>query len=224
VTEEASSEKSSAGWKVFGQISAVIFVVCAVIGAVIGVATFSAGRPDVVARISFADFDTPPGFKIESTSDSSRTRLPVLFRGYSEISVYNSGGTQADDVVLDVPFEGVAHVRPDDSEARAVSVGSTIRLGVIRPNHHVLVRIWSGITPEIFDADDFGLTHSKGVGAIEVEMKSFGLADLFFAHIPGWIWFALFVICAGMLGMTVSNSVERLSKLERQNTSADPSK
>ena len=118
-------------WATFGKISAIVILLCTVAVTVIAIYTFASGKPVLEVVVSSSVFRTPP--EVKSEGKSSYREWSDGFYGYFVIIVSNKGEAQADNVVIDFPYSGVAELLSEDENRVELAFRDSIKLGSIRP-------------------------------------------------------------------------------------------
>ena len=93
-----------------------------------------------------------------------------------DMTVVNNADKVAKDVILQVPFEGVARVKLPRQAEKEITVGEAgVALGAMRAGDVATVMIWSPATVEEVKAERLRVTHVDGPGVVMMH-----------GHLSGW--------------------------------------
>jgi hypothetical protein len=109
-------------------------------------------------------------------SEVTRRRLEA-YRSYWTVAIQNTGDRPAADVILAVPFDGLATIDGDGRTIETVNVSRRISLGELRAGNSVTIAVWSE-SPVPFPSlleEEVKLTHSAGTGTVSYPVKSWGV-------------------------------------------------
>jgi hypothetical protein len=188
----AEIDKAQSAWALVGKIAVLLAVVTGAVGLY---DRFSRGA-HLDVHVFAASYRYPPNIppartKGESNgaspnpgetgarSDLSRMdtfeELLGRYQGFIEFDIDNSGGTRADDVVVDLPYSGVAEIQLNGSEIQQLKFDRSIRVGAIPPTDSATVYAWTtGLEPAEFEEKEIRVTHATGVGSVVFLHKSDG--------------------------------------------------
>ena len=194
--------KTQDRWATFGKVSAVIILLCTVIAAVTGVYSLLAGKADIKVTVSSSVFRYPPNLEMKDDVKTSPTY--DRFVGYFKFEISNEGGAQADNVVLDLPYFGVAEIRSEDEAMAQRKFATSIPIGSIRPHKRKTVYVWTTDAPASYKEKYISVTHTQGTGNIKFVRETAGFWNAIYEHLPSWIWPLLFVI--GIIPWLIDNA------------------
>ena len=110
------------------------------------------------------------------------------YRGYSFFIIRNKSKIQAENVVIDLPFaSGLAQIISEGKEVETTKFGEAIKIGIIRPNKFVSVRIWSQSAFMEDDEKEVQVTHKAGLSQIEFARETFSILGAITTHL-GYQW------------------------------------
>jgi hypothetical protein len=97
------------------------------------------------------------------------------YNGIIYFQIENTGDKVAEDVVISLPFEGIAYVAPEGKDLRAVEVKRDVKVGNIRQKEIARVYVWSTEQPSLKHEESIRLSHKSGVGKISFFVSEHGL-------------------------------------------------
>ncbi len=225
-------------WGLFGRISAVVFVLAAVVSIV--TAIWPPGAR-VEARGEYALFRLPPDLtedflRVEkplqpfdrrsgefgpivsdperarqaSASQQASFRLRYPYQGYYRIVIRNRGTSPASDIALVVPSAGIAEIAT--AEGSRVDKGAArFALGRLIPGDQITVHYWTALAAPA-GLRDFRVIHSAGTARVDFQYATYGMLSLLAEN-----WLATVAVA---LSLSVSAFVAWVSLRARRSSAA----
>ena len=215
-SELSQSNSTEKGWATFGKISAVVILVCTILGTLFAIYSYFAAKPDLEVYVSSGKFRLPPILQKEDDQTPTKEFFSESYDGYFEVIVKNEGGVQADNVVFDFPYEGVAKVIHEDGDKSEYKFNGKVTIGSIRPKKVAVIFLWTKSDPQSYKGEDIGITHTNGIGTIHFEKRVYGFWSAIFQCTSGWVWFVIYML---VVTPVVSYGLKRLedkNKLKKQ--------
>lgn len=152
---------------------------------------------DTVLRASgeYASFEVPQKYlddlreleRMLGPDEQRRRGFPVTLqetltsaRAICRIALLNAGSKQVDDLILEVPFSGVAVVSRIGEPSVYLEFDRKFKVGTLRPSNEVQCVLWSYHSLiDSYDEEKIKFTHSAGVVPVTFSKRLTG--------IPAWI-------------------------------------
>jgi hypothetical protein len=126
----------------------------------------------LVVKISSAYFQAPPmipddGHERTLQERARDSQSEYRYSGYFDFEIENVGAEQVEEVLLTLPYVGVARIRSEGKPTQEILFGSSISLGSLAPSRKVSIDAWTTEFPSSSRNKEIRVTHSKGVAHIK---------------------------------------------------------
>lgn len=133
--------------------------------------------------------------------------------------IHNEGGGDADNVVLDSPFPGIAIYTTEKSTGTVKAVKESIELGVIRAGKSTTVYLWPHDSLYPNDIEETQVTFKSGTSKILIEKPVVGLIDALGYYVGLYVSAFVFAVALMLLAgwyITVVSETVIQKRLNRQ--------
>ena len=201
-------------WSNFGRVSAIVSFLMMVIAAY----QFLMSGPKLYVTVFSHRYKLAP--KLEE--DLKRAKGFQELRTYSGYIIFAlktrpSGG--AENVVIDLPYEGIAQIYDGHSNISVIEFDQSINVGTVRAKTIALISIWTTENPTGSKEKEIQVTYKEGVAPIAFSRQTIGIADAIRSHYGGWISLYLILLLGGLLFFSVyklgEKSVSKRRKVYR---------
>jgi hypothetical protein len=236
VRSVTDSDKAKGRWALVGKSLTVVAIVIGAVSGVVIVYDWVTKDAHLDVRVFAASYKYPP--EMPSTDPNSgaqaaesnaggnksvsaaKADLSIFdrYQGFIEFDLHNSGGAQARDVAIDLPYAGIAEILSTGSASRPLRFANSIPLGAIAPTDSVTVYAWTSREPGEYEEKEIRVTHSTGVGSIvflhesDGFWRTLGRGLLGIAEFIGFIALCLVTLAAvsgGLAKLTSRGSSDR---------------
>lgn len=181
-------------WSNFGKVSAIVSFLLALITAY----QFLMSGPKLYATVFSHSYRLPP--KLEEDLKRPKAFQELLrYSGYIIIALKARPSGEAENVVIDLPYEGIAEIYDGRENRSVIEFKQSINVGTVRANTIALIYIWTTENPSEKKEDEIRVTYKEGVAPIRFSRETISITDAIRSHYGSWIIILYFILIVGGL-------------------------
>lgn len=230
-----SKRDSSSSWSVFGKLSAVIFL----ISAVIAILQFAFSLNNKEAKITYSlkvveYHKSPEKTSLFTSTNYYSNKIDILnfeidkdeyssmYRQFLELEVGNKGKKTAEELAINFPFNGVYYMIYHNGEVKKGEFTKQILIGSLKINEKCKIYIWTEKYSSLYLFEKINYAYSTGSGNINYPLYIYNSALIFILESPFFFVFLLIVLV--IVVFMISFSCGIVVATTKKNTSVNEEK